>query len=152
MNLERLYEFQKKLDGEIKDKLSDTEKSLLPKKLLAFQAKIGELATETQCFKFWLPKKSPVKRKTLEKYIECLYLVLSIGVEKNYTETEFEIKQVEYNLTDQFLNLFIDMNDFMVYSSKDSYITLIEDLLSLSLTLGFSESDIVKNSKEFYSA
>lgn len=152
MNLERLYEFQRKLDKELHDKLDIQEKSLLGQKLLALQVKVGELANETQCFKFWVSKKSPVKRRVLEKYIECLYLTLSLGTEKNFNETEFVVKKVECELTDHFLNIFIDMNDFMVSFSKDAYITLIEDLLSLSLIFDFTEDDILDTINAVYSA
>jgi dimeric dUTPase (all-alpha-NTP-PPase superfamily) len=152
MNLKRLYEFQRKLDKGLQDKLDVQEKSLLPQKLVALQAKIGELATETQCFKFWVSKKSPVRRKVLEKYIESLYLALSIGIQKDYTETEFTVKETECELTQQLLNIFIDMNDFMVSSSKDHYITLIEDLLTLSVILDLSEDEILNSNKQVYTA
>jgi dimeric dUTPase (all-alpha-NTP-PPase superfamily) len=152
MNLEKLYEFQRKLDKGMQDRLDVQGKALLTSKLLALQVKIGELANETQCFKFWVSKKSPMRRKILEKYIDCLYLTFSIGIEKGFTETEFEIKEIECELTEQFLNIFIDMNDFMVCSSKDHYITLIEDLLSLSTIFDFAEDDILNNNNKVYSA
>lgn len=152
MNLEKLYVFQKKLDSQMQDKFDVQAKLLLPQKLLALQVKVGELANETQCFKFWVSKKSVVRRRVLEKYRECLYTVLSIGIEKGFDVTEFEVKKLEYELTDQFLNLYIDINDFMVCSSKDNYITLIEDLLGFSLTFGFTDDDIFDCSNEFFSA
>ncbi|NRV84845.1 dimeric dUTPase (all-alpha-NTP-PPase superfamily) [Clostridium beijerinckii] len=48
----------------------------------------------------------------------------------------------DYCLSDQFLNLYIDINDLIAFPSIDHYLTLFEDLLSLGLTLGFSESQI----------
>lgn len=152
MNLEKLYEFQNKLDKDMQKRLDVQGKLLLSQKLLALQVKIGELANETQCFKFWMSKKAPARRKILNKYIECIYFILSIGIEKGFTETEFAVKEVEYELTEQFLNLFIDMNDFMVCSSKDHYVTLMEDLLGLSLGFGFSQDDILSSCSEVYSA
>jgi dimeric dUTPase (all-alpha-NTP-PPase superfamily) len=152
MNLEKLYVFQKKLDSQMQDKFGVQAKLLLPQKLLALQVKVGELANETQCFKFWVSKKSVVRRRILEKYRECLYTVLSIGIEKGFDVAEFEVKEVEYELTEQFLNLYIDINDFMVCSSKDNYITLIEDLLGFTLTFDFTDDDILNCNNEFYSA
>jgi dimeric dUTPase (all-alpha-NTP-PPase superfamily) len=152
MNLEKLYEFQRMLDEEMQDRLEVQEKTILKQKTLALQVKLGELANETQCFKFWVSKKSSMRRRVLEKYIECIYIIFSIGVEKGFTETEFEVPEVEYELTDQFLNMFIDLNDFMVCSSKDNYITLIEALLSLSLTFGFTEDDILNSNNKVYTA
>jgi len=112
MNLEKLYEFQKTLDKGLQDKIEIQEKLLLSQKLLALHAKIGELATETQCFKFWVTKKSPIKRKILEKYIESLYLALSIGIQKGFNETEFTVKETECQLAQQFLNIIIDIKFF----------------------------------------
>lgn len=152
MNLEKLYEFQRKLDKGMQDRLEVQGKPLLTQKLLALQVKIGELANETQCFKFWVAKKSPIRRKILEKYIDCLYIIFSIGFEKGFTETEFEVKETEYELTEHFLNMFIDLNDFMVCSSKDNYITLMEATLSLSLLFGFTEDDIISNNNKVYTA
>nr|WP_321835564.1 dUTP diphosphatase [Clostridium butyricum] len=48
----------------------------------------------------------------------------------------------DYCLSDQFLNLYIDINDLIASPSMDHYQTLFEDLLSLGLTLGFSEDEI----------
>lgn len=152
MNLQKLYDFQNQLDLEMQAKIDVQGKLLLSQKLLALQVKVGELASETQCYKYWISRKSQSRKLILEKYIECIYFILSIGVEKGFNETEFEVKEVEYELTEHFLNLFIDMNDFMVCSSKDHYITIIEDLLSLSLFFGFTENDIVNASREVFSA
>jgi dimeric dUTPase (all-alpha-NTP-PPase superfamily) len=152
MNLEKLYEFQSILDKGMQDRLDVQGKPLLTRKILALQVKLGELANETQCFKFWLSKKSSIRRKILEKYIDCIYIIFSIGIEKGFIETEFKVTEVEYELTDHFLNMFIDLNDFMVCSSKDNYITLIEALLSLSLEFGFTEDDILNNNNKLYTA
>ena len=52
------------------------------------------------------------------------------------------IKPNDYCLSDQFLNLFIDLNDLIISPSEDHYITLIEDFISLGITLGYSDSKI----------
>lgn len=152
MNLEKLYEFQRMLDNGMQDRLDVQGKPLLTQKLLALQVKIGELANETQCFKFWMPKKSPARRRILENYIDCLYIIFSIGIEKGFEETKFEVKEVEYELTEHFLNMFIDLNDFMVCSSKDNYMTLIEAVLSLGLMFHFTEDDILNGNNKLYTA
>ncbi|MCM8709639.1 dUTP diphosphatase [Clostridium sp. SYSU_GA19001] len=152
MNFEKIYEFQNEIEKQLQNRTDLQGKSLISQKLLALQVKIGELASETQCFKFWLSKKSPIRRRILEKYIEALYIVFSIGIEKGFQETEFPVKKSDCELTNHFLNLFIDINDFMVCSSKDHYITLIEDLLSLSLDFDFSEDDILGTYSKVYTA
>lgn len=152
MNLQKLYDYQNKLDEEIQSKIDIQGKLLINQKLLALQVKVGELANETKCFHYWTSRKIQSRKRILEKYIEAIYLILSIGVEKGFTETDFEVKEVEYELTENFLNLFVDMNDFMVCSTKDHYITIIEDLLSLSVFLGFTEDDILNANNEVFSA
>ena len=52
------------------------------------------------------------------------------------------VKPNDYCLSDQFLNLFIDLNDLIISPSEDHYITLVEDFISLGITLGYSESKI----------
>lgn len=152
MNLKSIYDFQKEHENKLQYRVEVQGKLLLSQKLLALQVKLGELANETQCFKFWLTKKSPANRLIIERYVEVLYTIFSIGIEKGFNETEFTVKHVSCELTEHFLNLFIDLNDFLVCSSKDQYITLIEDVLSLSLILGFNEDDILDTHKKVYTA
>lgn len=152
MNLQKLFELQKALNDRIVAEHNLNEDSLLPQKLLALHVELGELANETKCFKYWSKKKSSDKNVVLEEYVDCLHFILTIGLHKNYSDIELVPTPSEYNLTDQFLNLYIDINDLLIASSKDHYLTLFEDFLSLGVTLGFSETDIeesylVKNSE-----
>ncbi|MFR3522834.1 MAG: dUTP diphosphatase, partial [Clostridia bacterium] len=48
----------------------------------------------------------------------------------------------DYCLSDQFLNLYIDINDLIISPSTDHFFTLLEDSLSLGVTLGYSEEEI----------
>ena len=43
-----------------------------------------------------------------------------------------------------FLNLFIDINDLIISPSTDHFNTLLEDVLSLGVTLGYDEEQISK--------
>jgi dimeric dUTPase (all-alpha-NTP-PPase superfamily) len=142
MKFEKLFSLQKELDIKILNTKNLQGKSLLQKKLLALQVEIGELANETRCFKYWSDKKPSAKEAILEEYVDCLHFILSIGLEKDYTEISVDSKHLESPLTDQFLNLFIDINDFLICSSKDHYITLFEDFLSLGLSLNFTIKEI----------
>jgi dimeric dUTPase (all-alpha-NTP-PPase superfamily) len=142
MKLENLFSLQKELDIKILKQKDLQGRPLLQKKLLALQVEIGELANETRCFKYWSDKKPSAKEVILEEYVDCLHFILSIGLEKEYAEISVDVKHVESPLTDQFLNLFIDINDFIICSSKDHYVTLFEDFLNLGLSLHFSIEDI----------
>lgn len=154
MNLQKLFELQQALNDRIVAEHNLKGDSLLPKQLLALHVELGELANKTNCFKYWSNKVSSDKSIILEEYVDCLKFILTIGLHKKYNDIEISSTPSEYNLIDQFLNLYIDVNDLLIASSKDHYITLFEDFLSLGVTLGFSENDIedsylIKNSKHF---
>ena len=90
---------------------------------------IAELANETRCFKFWSNKGPSAKNTILEEYADCLHFLLTIGLDKGFNYLNFNTPNegISSNITNQFLNLYIDINDFIVCSSKDHYQTLFED-------------------------
>ncbi|WP_125154157.1 dUTP diphosphatase [Clostridium rectalis] len=144
MNLQNLFAMQEKLDQHIIEQHGLHNEPLLSEKLLALQVEIAELANETRCFKFWSNKGPSSKEVILEEYVDCLHFILTIGIDEKYTDFNPNISNdiIKSNTTDQFLNLYIDLNDFIICSSKDHYETLFEDFLSLGISLGFSEEDI----------
>lgn len=146
MDFQRLFSLQKELDQKIVHKHNLDPKLLTPKKILALQVEIAELANETKCFKYWSTKGPSEKEVILEEYVDCLHFILSIGLDKDFQTFSFDYKKTPAPLTEQFLNLFIDVNDFVICTSNDNYITLMEDFLSLGLELGFSAEDI----EDFY--
>ena len=54
-----------------------------------------------------------------------------------------DIKSAEDCLSDQFLNLYIDINDLIISPSEDHFLTLLEDTLILGVSLGYSEAEIL---------
>ncbi|MFV3013815.1 dUTP diphosphatase [Clostridium botulinum] len=142
MNLKKLFELQENLDEHITKNHSLQGKSLLSEKILALQVELAELANETRCFKYWSVKSPSNKFTILEEYVDCLHFILTLGLEQNFKDLTLQPKNLNYSLTEQFLNLYIDINDFMICSSKDHYITLFEDFLDLRINLGFSEKDV----------
>ena len=56
--------------------------------------------------------------------------------------TSINVATNENCLSDQFLNLYIDINDLIVSPCRDHYITLFEDILAVGEFLGFSEDVI----------
>ena len=141
MNLQKLYALQKELDSRIVSEHNLQSENLIQRKTLALQVEIGELANETRCFKYWSDKAPSPKDVILEEYVDCLHFILSIGLEKNFQDINIEPKLTDASLTDQFLNLYIDLNDFIICLSHDQYITLFEDFLNLGLSLGFTEEE-----------
>lgn len=142
MNLHKLFQLQQDLDKRILEEHHLQNESLFSKKILALQVEISELANETRCFKFWSNKGPSPKEKILEEYVDCLHFILSIGLDKDYCDIDIVCKGEDTELTKKFLNLYIDINDFIVCSSRDNYKTLFEDFLCIGHDLGFTFKEI----------
>src|SRR5699024_2680440 len=67
MNLQPLFETQKKLDKRIIKEKGLEGVDLLDKKILALQVELGELANEHRGFTFW----SENQRPNVERWVEC---------------------------------------------------------------------------------
>lgn len=142
MNFIKLFELQKNLDEQIRRQQGLDDESLLSKKVLALQVEIAGLANESKCFRFWSSKNVSDRKLLLEEYVDSLHFILTLGLEKNFTDVIPQFKESQYDITAQFLNLYVDINDFVVCSSRDHYLTLFEDFLSLGHSLDFSTSEI----------
>lgn len=142
MNLDKLFKLQNNLDERIVKEHNLHNKSLCSKKILALQVEISELANETCCFKFWSKKGPSSKEKILEEYVDALHFILSLGLEKEYSDIKFNCKNYISELTEKFNNIYIDINDFVICPSKDNYKTLFEDFLCLGIDLGFNWLEI----------
>jgi len=144
MNIQSLFKIQKNYNDSlpINDEL-DSHK-LQVRKNLEFEIALGDLANETNCFHYLTKKANPINITAIfNKYITCISQALTLGIDHKYTDLiAVSINPNDYCLSDQFLNLYIDINDLIVSPSMDHYLTLFEDLLSLGLTLGFSESQV----------
>lgn len=144
MNILSLAESQK---GKYTNKIIDNSLSdykLAARKHLELQVKLSSLAQETSCYKYWIDNKSELNMAVIfEKYIDFLAHVINLGVEKKYLDSyELNLRPNDYCLSDQFLNLYIDINDLIISPSADHYTTLLEDVLSLGITLGYNEEQI----------
>lgn len=144
MNIKALFEAQKEKNKKIIIDNSLSEYKIWARRHLELHTKISYLADETQCYKYWISENENLNKSVIfEKYISCFSLMISFGIDRKYDDIEvIKVKPNDYCLSDQFLNLFIDLNDLIISPSQDHYITLIEDFLSLGITLGYSESSI----------
>ncbi|MDD7796270.1 dUTP diphosphatase [Clostridium sp. 'White wine YQ'] len=145
MNLQKFFNAQEEANNKliINEKLSDYQ--LTARRFLALHTKISELANETKCFKFWKDSQEELisRENVMVKYIKCLSCILNIGLDKKYTDLEdIEIRPNDYCLSDQFLNILIDLNDLIISPSQDHYKTLLEDFVSIGISLGYSEKII----------
>lgn len=145
MQIEDLFSIQRDSNSKIKIDTNLSDYKLLARKHLRLQIKMSDLANETKCYKYWIGEESEInKEEIFDKYISCFKQVLSLGIDKGYDSIkEITLQPSEYCLSDQFLNLYIDINDLLISSSEDHFITLLEDFLSLAISLGFSEQDII---------
>lgn len=142
MDLNKLFQLQRKLDERIIKEHNLQNQSLSSKKILALQVEVSELANETRCFKFWSNKGPSSKDKILEEYVDCIHFILSLGLEWNYSNISLNYKNDLSDLTEKFNNIYIDINDFVVCPSKDNYLTLFEDFLCLGHDLSFTLEEI----------
>jgi len=142
MNLQRLFKMQDALDKRIELEHDLAGVPLLRKKILSLQVELGELANETRCFKFWSIKDPSKNDVILEEYVDCLHFILSIGLEKNFENITLNTKCITFELSEQFLNLYINITDFINSSSFDNYSNIFENFLCLGENLGFSKKDI----------
>lgn len=146
MEIIAFFEAQKEKNKNIIIDNTLSEYKIWARKHLELHTKLSYLAEETQCYKYWLSEDIPVNKSILfEKYLDCFSHIINLGIYRHYDSIqEIIIKPNDYCLSDQFLNLFIDLNDLIISPSEDHYITLIEDFISLGITLGYSESKITE--------
>ena len=142
MNIDKLLTIQHNLDSEIMKLNVTNGQSLLSKELLALQVNIGQLANETNCYKYWNSFSYIDNKAVLRYYVRCMHFIVSLGVTKRYKDVETKPSMLSYDITEQFINLFIDINDFIICSSKDHFATLLEDFLNLGRLLNFTENEI----------
>lgn len=149
MKLQPLFEMQEKYNSQliVNDELSLYK--LHARKNLEFEVQLGDLANETRCFNYLKTNTEPIDINIIsDKYISCINKILTLGLDNNYSDlSEVSLAPNDYCLSDQFLNLYFDINDLIASPSKDHYLTLFQDFLSLGLTMGFSEEKILKDFK-----
>ncbi|MDR3593840.1 dUTP diphosphatase [Clostridium sp.] len=144
MDIQPLFKVQKNYNESLSINEALDSHKLQVRKNLEFEISLGNLASETNCFNYLLNNSKPINiTSVFNKYITCISQTLTLGIDYKYTDLiAVSMNPNDYCLSDQFLNLYIDINDLIASPSMDHYLTLFEDLLSLGLTLGFSESQI----------
>lgn len=153
MHIANLFEIESKFTNNLTIDNNLSEYKVLARKHVQLHIAISDLANETKCYQYWIDEKKTLNHDAiLEKYIHCLKQIISLGNYNSYNDIEsIDIEPSEYCLSDQFLTLYIDINDLVISPSKDHFITLTEDFLSLGISLGFTEKLITDgfcNSKE----
>lgn len=115
-------------------------------KILAFLHDLSEVSLESRCYLFW-EKEEPINhQQLLEKYLEGLTMLMSIGYElridsiKNHTEiTEnLDIYSLFFKIHRSILNV---QNQY----SSDDYQDAIDDYFTLGFQLGIDIDEIIDN-------
>jgi dimeric dUTPase (all-alpha-NTP-PPase superfamily) len=148
MNFDSLYDTQLMLDQRIQVEHGLSVEEIYPKKLLALQVELCELANETRCFKYWSKKGSAPKTQVLEEFVDALHFVLGLGLDLGYRDVPIpaSVSSVsepvsERELTMQFQTLLTHCVALCA-PSRGAYATLFSELLALGRMLGFSEREI----------
>ena len=145
MNILSIIESQKEKTNSITIDSSLSEYKVSARKHLELQIKLSILAEETKCYRYWVDNATTIDSEILlSKYVDFLGHIISFGIDKNYISSyDIIVKPTENCLSDQFINLYIDINDLMISPSEDHFLTLLEDTLILGISLEFSEEQIL---------
>ena len=115
-------------------------------KILAFLHVLSEVSLESRCYLFW-EKEEPINhQQLLEKYLEGLTMLMSIGYElridsiKNHTEIpeNLDIYSLFFKIHRSILNV---QNQY----SSDDYQDAIDDYFTLGFQLGIDIDEIIDN-------
>ena len=147
MNISSIVESQLEKNKQLLINHELPEYKLWVRKHLELHVKLGSIAEETKCYTYLENVSSSLNKDIIfKKYVDFLANIISLGLYREYiSDYEVQLKPNDYCLSDQFLNLYIDINDLIVSTSSDHFLTLLEDTLSLGVTLGYSEKDIINS-------
>lgn len=115
-------------------------------KILAFLHDLSEVSLESRCYLFW-EKEEPINhQQLLEKYLEGLTMLMSIGYElridsiKNHTEIpeNLDIYSLFFKIHRSILNV---QNQY----ASDDYQDAIDDYFTLGFQLGIDIDEIIDN-------
>lgn len=148
MELKELFEMQKKLDEHIIEEKGLEWKDLLPKKILALQVELGELANELpEIFKFWSNKKNDYE-KALKEYVDCLHFALSIGCDIGYEEIDKSNMEEYFEYSEEVgvVEQLIALNWLVgsIFENKIHYEQTLFELIDLGKKLDFTWEQIVQ--------
>lgn len=149
-----LFNIQRNIDSNISINENLNNYKITARKNLELHIKISDLANETKCYTYTNDSDLEIDEDiVLRKYISCFQQILSIGIDNKYDQVleKIDVAPSDYCLSDQFLNLYIDINDLIISKSEDHFETLCEDFLSIGLQLGFEENKIINAFKEYAS-
>ena len=128
MNILPIVELQKEKKQSLLINQDLSQYKLWARKHLELQVKLSSLAEETKCYKYWIDDGLNLNKEAVFiKYTDFLTHVINLGIDKHYIENyEIVLRPNDYCLSDQFLNLYIDI--------KFIYILILKALLMYTFT------------------
>ncbi|MCU4706920.1 dUTP diphosphatase [Mycoplasma sp. CSL7503-lung] len=163
MNLEILFELQKKLDTKIHQKRKTThpefsDKNIKTQKMLALIIEAAEYVNEVQSFKYWKNNKNINIEAIKEEFADLMHFLITIGYEHN-VNPNFEPKIINDDINEQFKELFISISNLISNPNSQNVIYVFEIALGSFTMQGFSYSELFwsyfkknqKNYKRLYS-
>ena len=147
MNWITIFRNQKPLDDHI-EKLHPVQEGeeRIPKKIVALQVEVGELANEVpQAFKFWKADPQMDREKTLFELVDISHFAASIGLDFNYDINSHQAQPVRSNTV---LDLISDVMTLSCWlRGKDDTFNMFPVLLNhidaLQKALGFTEEEVM---------
>lgn len=154
MDISNLFRIQENNDNKLTIDPTLSEYKLFARKHLQIHIELSSLANSTKCYKYWVDdNKTSDNDLILKNYIACLKQILSLGIKNGYNDiSDVPIIPSDECLSEQFLSLYIDVNDLIISPSKDHFLTLLEDFLSLGCSLNLTEQIIEDNFDNVHNA
>lgn len=143
-NLEPLFKEQAALDATIAANHNVNYANTRPRRILALIVEIGELANATRCFKYWSNKGSEEKAIVLDEYADGLHFFLSLGIDIGSNRKQYQIDLSPNTLTNQFLDVYHLIDDFVQEPSEKNYEIAFNAFLHLIPLLNFTWNDVQK--------
>lgn len=161
MNLQKLFQMQRKLDENIeKNNPLKQGENRFDHKILALYVELGECANEWRGFKFWSKDREPrtkvpvvgwgepYKNSLLEEYVDGLHFVMSIGIDLienpddlKYTPYHYE-EFDEKNIINQFNNVYGYIDLLYGTENECEWYEVMNHYLGLGVMLGFTQEMI----------
>ena len=147
MDIKQLFEWQRDLDGIKEGRKGIYVEKVAEKKILALMVILGEMAEETGCYKQGVRHKTISKGKVLDKYIEGLQYIISLGIDfgvdlETYDDN-FLIVSCD-SLTVQFLHVYEALIIVKVKKSFEMYKAALYTYFQLGKLLAFSTKEVEK--------
>lgn len=145
MNLEEIFEAQKKLDKAFLENITNKDKRYFGTKIvIALLVELGEFANEVKAFKYWKKDKTIDKLKMLEEFADGIHFITSIAYPLGIKPIlQPFIKNNNFNL--QLAHTYKLFTNLLKSKTVKNVLEAYEAYLGLGLLVGINEEDIINS-------